>query len=93
MNEKEILEIISTLKWTFAKTMAYWPHWYTVRQRDDEILNGMYDTLFRFIYDNHYIHVFNGEEYRYCDIGEYSYWIMTDDISESIIINRAIKQR
>lgn len=52
MNEKEILEIISTLKWTFAKTMAYWPHWYTVRQRDDEILNGMYDTLFRFIYDN-----------------------------------------
>lgn len=91
MNEKEILSIIETLKWTFAKTMAYWPHYYTVRQSDNAELNEMYNYLYNYIKDNHYIQLFNGEEYKYCDIGEYSYWIMDDDINSSIIINRAKK--
>ena len=51
----------------------------------------MYIDLYNYIKDNHYIHVFHVEEYKYCDIGEYSYWIMDDDIDSSEIINRAKK--
>ena len=91
MTEEAILCIINTLQWKFAKTMAYWPHWYTVRQSNNKELNEMYIDLYNYIKDNHYIHVFHGEEYKYCDIGEYSYWIMDDDIDSSEIINRAKK--
>ena len=89
---KEIIDIISKLRWTFAKTMKNIPHWYTVKNKKSKEESEMYEKLFMFIFDNHYIRYFRGKPYKYVDIGEWSYWIMTDDISESIIINRARKE-
>lgn len=89
----EIEKVISRLKFKFAKSMKSIPHWYTVRQKNNKELNMLYDQLYRYIYDNCYIERFFGKEYKYCDIGEWSYWIMTDDINESIIINRTIKDK
>ena len=40
---------------------------------------------------NYYIVEFKSVKYRYCDISEFTYWIMTDDINESRIINRVPK--
>lgn len=93
MNEKmSITEVISNLSWRFAKSMPTMPHWYTVRDTDDEYLNALYETLYYYIRDNHYIKVFKGRKYKYCDIGEYSYWIMSDYLQTSKIINRALKE-
>lgn len=91
-NEKdfdEIVEIINSFKWTFAKTMKSIPHWYIVKNTRSIEESKKYERLYQYIFDNHYIKYFKGKPYKYVDIEGYSYWIMTDDISESIIINRA----
>lgn len=88
MTEEEIQGVIDQLQWKFAKSMARIPHWYTVRQSDDVYLNELYEKLYNYIKENHYIGYFYKTPYKYCNIGEYKYWAMTDDITESIIINR-----
>lgn len=93
MNEQEIIKIIETLQWKFAKSMPQMPHWYTVRQKNNPELNEMYEKLYYYIRDNHYEKKFYRKTYKYCDIGDYMYWAMTDDITESIIINRALKEK
>ncbi len=84
----DILCIISKLRFTEAKTMKNIPHEYTVKteHRKEE-----YETLYKYIFKNHYIKYFWNKPYKYCDIGEYTYWIMSDDIHTSKIINRAKK--
>ena len=88
ITEEQALKIISEFKWTFAKTMAYWPHWYTVRQVSDPRMNAMYEELFHYIHANGYIEMFKGRPYKYCDIGDYKYWPMATDIKDSKVINR-----
>lgn len=92
MEEKDIMLVIESLAWKFAKTMPTMPHWYTVRVTDDDHLNGLYEQLYHYIKGNHYVKVFKGRKYKYCDIGEYSYWIMSDYLYNSKIINRALKE-
>lgn len=89
MGNINIEEVIDQLGWQFAKTMPQMPHWYTVRQRKDPEKNELYNILYRYIVENHYIEYFFRKPYKYCDIGEYKYWIMADRIEGSNIINRA----
>lgn len=81
----KIQDIINKLSWTEAKTMKNIPHEYTVRNKS---LNTEYETLYNYIYDNHYIEIFYGKPYKYVIIGDFKYWIMTDDITQSVVINR-----
>ncbi len=90
-NHKDILDIISRRKWIFAKTMPQNPHFYTVKNLKDKNDCKDYEYLYKYIFNNHYIERYNGWDYKYCVIGNYIYWIMTDFIEESIIINRREK--
>ncbi len=86
----DIRRIIASFSWRFAKTMPKNPHWYTVKNKNDKKMSHDYETLYRYIYDNHYLHWFYGKPYKCLRVDDYIYWIMTDDISESIIINRRV---
>ena len=82
---KSIEELVNGFKWTFAKTMPNNPHYYIVKQEMDA---KEYERLYWYIYDHPTMVKFKGWEYKTATIGNYMYWIMTDDITESRIINR-----
>lgn len=90
MTKREIhlfLELETTF--TFAKSMANIPHSWICRKyySDSVFLKAMH-----FINDNGYTEKFYSKEYIYYNIGEYKYWVMTDDKGfddPTAIINRA----
>lgn len=92
ITEQEAREIIGRFHWRFAKSMPTVPHYYTVKNQKSQRDSEDYEKLYQYIYENHYIKYFYGKPYKYVDIDGYSYWIMTDDIRASIIINRAKKK-
>ena len=82
---EEIIAIVDKYHWTFAKSLSSTPHWYIVRDKvDDED----YVKLYKFIKTHYIEEKFYSKTFRYCYIGKYKYWIMTDDINQSRIINR-----
>ena len=85
MKNKSIEELVNGMKWTFAKTMPDNPHYYIVKQEQDIV---DYDRLYWYIFDHPTMVEYEGYTYKTATIGDYMYWIMTDDFSESRIINR-----
>lgn len=85
----KIEEMINALEWQEAKSMKNIPHEYTVRNKEHE---QMYVNLYHYIENNYYIGYFFRKKYKYCDIDNYTYWFMSDDINESKIINRSRKK-
>ncbi len=86
-----IQSAINGLEWKFAKTMANIPHWYTVRDRSNPEKDDLYHRLVRYIADNCYVQEFYRRKWRYCNIGEYMYWIdMIEDENSSKLINRTL---
>lgn len=83
---KTIEELVNSFTWTFAKTMPTNPHEYIVRRQTAS--EEDYVRLYNYIMENHYIEWFWRKPYKMVRIGDYKYWIMTDDIRESRIINR-----
>ncbi|WP_308799547.1 hypothetical protein [Agromyces silvae] len=78
-------EYIAATTWTFAKTMADIPHWYTVRQRAQRAgLGTLHERLYLLIRDYHYIRRWRGGSYRSIDLDGYLYWIMQN----GTVINR-----
>ena len=76
-----------SLQFQFAKTMADIPHQYVRRSRDNE---QEYAELFHRIAEHGVWEEFQGKPCRYYYPGDaYKYWRMTDELSESRIINRA----
>ena len=72
----------------FAKTMPECPHWYIVRGKTAD--DDTYIAMFRTIEEHGIWREWNGSPQQYLHPGDgYYYWKMTDDINESIIINRA----
>lgn len=86
MKNKSIEELVNGFKWTFAKTMPKNPHYYIVKHELKDPKE--YERLYWYIYDHPTIVYFWGKPYKTTTIGNYMYWIMTDDITESWIINR-----
>lgn len=82
---EDIVKTVERLKFVFAKSMPRIPHYYTVKNEHNK---EDYERLFHYIIDNGYYDKFFKKYYRYCNIGEYKYWVMSEDIEESIIINR-----
>lgn len=93
VEKDEIRKIIERFTWKFAKSMPKIPHEYTVKNKNSVQDSKDYERLYFFIKNNCYIKYFYGKPYKYCDIDDYTYWIMTDDVRESIIINRTKKNR
>lgn len=86
---KEIQTIIDSFEWKYAKSYPKHPHWYTVRQSGNEFMNDRYNTLYWYIYHMHRLEYFYRKAYKVLDMPDgYTYWIMTDDITDSVIINR-----
>lgn len=84
---ENIIKAVNNLEFVYAKSMPHIPHFYTVKSEQNKI---DYETLFWHILHNGYDKYFYGKTYRYCTIGIYEYWIMSDDINVSKIINRRL---
>lgn len=86
MTDAEIHNFIDQREWTYAKTMPWCPHFYTVRK-------GTKDDLFRefviHILENGYKRRWYKYFHTYFDVGEWYYWTMDEPIDDRNIINRA----
>ena len=85
MTHEQAKEFTESVTWTFAKTMPNNPHEYIVK---GEVDPEKYEDFYRYIYSNYVIVWFWRKPYKAVYIGDYMYWIMTDNIAESRIINR-----
>ena len=88
LTNDEFASTAQSFTWTFAKTMPQCPHEYIVRGKtaDDET----YFVMFRTIEAHGEWRKWNDTLRQYLHPGDgYYYWKMTDDMQESIIINRA----
>ena len=94
MTKEEIhlfLELETTF--TFAKSMANIPHSWICRKYYSD---AVFVKVMNYINENGYIEKFYSKEYTYYNIGDYKYWVMTDDKGfddPTAIINRAKIQR
>lgn len=86
MQNKSIEELVNSFKWTFAKTMPNNPHEYIVKHELKDPKE--YERLYWYIYDHPTIVWFWRKPYKTATIGNYMYWIMSDDFNDSWIINR-----
>ena len=88
LTKEEFVDAAQTLTWTYAKTMPQNPHEYIVRGKTAD--KNLYFAMFRTIEAYGDPGEWNNESYQYLRPGDgYYYWKMTDNIEESIIINRS----
>jgi len=86
-----LCENLLNKKWIFAKTMPKNPHWYTLRRdwRDDRAFNNVVETMRRVGYIEYYYR----KPYTMVNIDNMKYWTMGDPISETILINRKVREQ
>ena len=86
---EELKYFIDEIKWTYAKTMPEWNHFYIVRSKVDE-------TLFVRIVEHirHYGSrgAYYDKSYIYFEEAGLIYWTMGNPVGETTIINRARKE-
>jgi hypothetical protein len=84
----QFIAAAASFTWTYAKTMPQDPHEYIVRGKSAD--EDTYCAMFRTIEERGEWRSWNKEQYQYFHPGDgYYYWKMTNDIAESVIINRA----
>jgi hypothetical protein len=84
---KSLIEMVNELKWTYAKTMPWCPHFYIVR---NPAIEERYVKLWNAINEFGDVGYFGETRRLYLHLGDgYKYWHMSDDLSMSKIINRA----
>ncbi|KXW55482.1 hypothetical protein [Ferrovum sp. PN-J185] len=84
---EDIKYFISQCNWTFAKTMPESPHWYIVRNKEN---NDDFVKFVMFIRENGQTRTWNNRKFIYLDIDNYSYWTMGNPISDTTIINKVV---
>lgn len=92
LSDNEFIAVTQSLEWTYAKSMPLTPHEYIVRGKtvDDDT----YYTMYKTIESRGELREWEGIQYQYLHPGDgYYYWKMTDNMEESIIINRAKDNR
>lgn len=85
----EIKYFINSSEWTYAKTMSKWPHYYIVRNPENE---DMFVKTVEHIRAHGYEGRFFNQTNKYFDDDKYSYWTMGAPIEETTIINRCLKE-
>ena len=87
MKDNEFITAAQSFSWTYAKSMPQCPHEYIVRCKTAD--EDLYLAMFRTIEAHGEWGEWNGVPHQYLHPGDgYYYWKMTDDMQESIIINR-----
>ncbi|MBI5836582.1 MAG: hypothetical protein HZB25_04995 [Candidatus Eisenbacteria bacterium] len=79
-------ELLEAQTWTFAKTMPWVPHWYSLRKnwaRDEEFV-WVVETMRRDGCDE----IYEGRRYRVMIVGGFKYWTMEAPVGETILVNR-----
>ena len=84
-NKQNILNFINTSTWTFAKTMPQWPHYYIVRNTQNE---KDFVALVEYIRGNGKPGPFLDKTYIYLELDGWKYWTMGNPIIETTVINR-----
>jgi hypothetical protein len=79
-------EMITKLRFVYAKTMLAAPHEYVVRTQENE---ADYLALFHAIQEHGQRSRYGKRWYRYLHLDGWKYWAMTTAVGQSHIINRA----
>jgi len=79
-------DFIAHARWVFAKTMPQWPHWYSLREWNDD---EDFMEFCRLIRSTSVYQKKTNWTRVYLDIGDYYYWTMNKDIEATTLINRA----
>ena len=88
MENNDFAKAAASLTWTFAKTMPQCPHEYIVKGKTADV--EVYEMMFDTIGEHGGWGEWKGTPQQYYRPGDgYYYWRMTDDVNESVIINRA----
>jgi len=88
MTNDEFIIAAQSFIWTFAKTMPQWPHEYIVKGKTAD--HETYEAMFHAIGERGDWGDWKGTPRQYYRPGDgWYYWRMTEDVSESVIINRA----
>ena len=85
----EVKQFIEKSKWTYAKTMPDWPHYYIVRSKVDE---NLFIKLVEHIRQYGYPGNFYNKSITYYEEDGLIYWTMGNPINETTIINRTAKE-
>jgi hypothetical protein len=88
MKKEEFASFVDGLEWKFARTMPKNPHSYIVRDWVDETV---FEDAVRFIRENGYVQNWFSKRFVYFDYDGHKYWTMGAPVSETTIINRAVK--
>ncbi len=86
----ELMVWAETSRWQFARTMAYNPHWYTLRKEQNK---EMFLRVVRHMRDYGYLGRWGGSTYMYYDIGTWTFWTMGSTLDETVLINRKPKDK
>ena len=88
-NNDIVRDFISTVPWTFARTMPEWPHEYIVRNKVDE---NLFVQFVEHIREFGYQGSFYQKHITYFEQDGLVYWTMGAPIEETTIINRCKKE-
>lgn len=80
-------EAVELNEWTFAKTMAYNPHWYALRRKWDASAVA-FDDFVWMIRGHGYTQVYQNANYRCLNVGSHFYWTMGAPFMITTLINR-----
>lgn len=91
MTIPEILTFLESQVWTFAKTMAQWPHEYIVKkalnERDKRTFERLVTYIRTFGRDERFLGTNPVRQYLY--VGGWKYWTMGAPLIDTTILNRA----
>jgi hypothetical protein len=94
MTPEEITSFIEGHDWRFAKTMAHIPHSYVVKKNCRSVVE--FERFVMHIRRHGYQARFGRAYYTYFDWAVdgviHQFWTMGEPLSETIIINRAVKR-
>ena len=85
----ELKQLINNAKWTYAKTMPEWEHYYIVRDKVDEVL---FVRVVEHIRYYGYQGAFYNKTYIYFEEDGLIYWTMGNPVDVTTIINRTRKE-
>jgi len=88
LNDEQVVKLLESATYKFAKTMPQWPHWYTLRQTWESSQD--FESVVVFIRENGKTEKYMNKEYAYFYLNGYKYWTMGTSPNQTILINKAI---
>jgi hypothetical protein len=86
MTQEQAQATIESTFWKFAKTMLYTPHWYCLKENFKN--PEEFTELAHFVRNNGIPLRYGKREYIVYNSGDYRYWVMDNNPSDAVLINR-----